>query len=70
MTLHHASSIVAMAASLHLAAGVENIESVEYHMVHRWLFDRAPADLFPISDGKIVLSERPGLGLDLSPDDF
>lgn len=70
MTLHHASSIVGMAASLHLAAGVANIESVEYHMVHQWLFDRVPADLFPMHESKITLSERPGLGLDLSPDDF
>ena len=70
MTLHHASSIVGLAASLHLAAGVANIESVEYHMVHQWLFDRVPADLFPVAKSKITLPERPGLGLDLSPDDF
>ncbi len=70
MTLHHASSIVGLAASLHLAAGVANIESVEYHMVHRWLSDRVPADLFTIRESRITLSERPGLGLDLSPDDF
>ena len=70
MTLHHASSIVGLAASLHLAAGVANIESVEYHMVHQWLFDRVPADLFPVGGSKIALPERPGLGLDFSPDDF
>ncbi len=69
-TIHSAGSIVCMAASLHTAAALSNCESVEYHMLHRWLFDRAPDGFLAVEDSRIRLSDRPGLGLDLNPDDF
>jgi len=70
VTIHSAGSIVCMAASLHTAAALSNCESVEYHMLHSWLFDRAPEGFLDVEDSHIRLSDRPGLGLDLRPDDF
>ncbi len=69
-TIHSAGSIVCMAASLHAAAALPDCESVEYHMLHDWLFDRAPEGFLAVEDSRIRLSDRPGLGLDLSPGDF
>ena len=69
-TIHSAGSIVCMAASLHTAAALSNCESLEYHMLHTWLFDRAPEGFLDVEDSYIRLSDRPGLGLDLRPDDF
>ena len=68
VTIHQASSVVGMAASLHLAAALSNCESVEYHMLHSWLFDRAPEGFLAVEDSRIRLMDRPGLGLDLHPD--
>jgi L-alanine-DL-glutamate epimerase-like enolase superfamily enzyme len=65
VTLHHSNSIVAMAASLHLAAALPNCHSIEYHVVHQPLFDRAPPGFLDLVDGRIAPPERPGLGLDL-----
>lgn len=70
VTLHNSSSAVGMAASLHLAAGVENVESVEFHQLHDYLFDRAPEGTFKVIDGHVRMTDRPGLGLDFTPDDF
>lgn len=70
VTLHHAASVVCMAANLHLAAGVSNCDSVEYHMLHKWLFDHAPEGGWPIENGHIRMGDEPGLGLNLTPDSF
>ncbi|MBH61368.1 MAG: hypothetical protein CL569_02735 [Alphaproteobacteria bacterium] len=70
VTIHSAGSLVCMAASLHTAAALPNCESVEYHMLHSWLFGRAPAGYLDVDNSHIQLSERPGLGLSLHPDDF
>ena len=70
VTLHHAASVVCMAANLHLAAGVSNCDSVEYHMLHQWLFDHAPGGGWTLEDGHIRMGDEPGLGLDLTPDSF
>ena len=43
VTLHHSNSAVSMLANLHLAAALPNCCSIEYHLLHRQLFDRAPA---------------------------
>lgn len=69
-TIHSAGSIVCMAASLHAAAALPDCESVEHHMLHQWLFDRAPEGFLTIEDSHIRLPDRPGLGLDLDPDDL
>ncbi|MBT3360994.1 MAG: mandelate racemase/muconate lactonizing enzyme family protein [Rhodospirillales bacterium] len=68
VTLHHAASAVCMAANLHLAAGLPNCDSIEYHMLHQWLFDRVPDSDWALSDGHIRLGDKPGLGLDITPD--
>ena len=70
ITLHHAASVVCMAANLHLAGGVANCDSVEYHMLHQWLFENAPAGGWPLENGHIHMGDEPGLGLDLTPDSF
>jgi L-alanine-DL-glutamate epimerase-like enolase superfamily enzyme len=63
-SFHVASSAVAFAANLHVAAAVPNVHSVEWHTVHRALFDRLDPDLFMMRDGLAVLPQGPGLGLD------
>jgi L-alanine-DL-glutamate epimerase-like enolase superfamily enzyme len=66
VTLHHSNSIVCMAANLHLAAALPNCHSIEYHVIHQPLFDRAPAGFIALNDGRIAPPEAPGLGIDLS----
>lgn len=63
VSFHSATSAVAFAANLHLAATIANVESIEYHMVHRMLFDQIPEAHFALEDGCIVLPDLPGLGL-------
>jgi len=71
VTLHSSSTAVLFAASLHVAAAIPNLESVEYHMLHQWLFDRLPADTFKPSDGGLVAPPPgPGIGVELYPDDL
>ncbi len=66
VSFHAASSAVCFAANLHVAGAVPNAESIEYHMIHRLLFDRIPDQLFPLENGCVVLPETPGLGFDAS----
>lgn len=66
VTLHHGNGVVSMAANLHLGAALPNCDSIEAHVIHRWLFDRVPKDMFALQDGRIAPPEAPGLGLDLS----
>lgn len=67
ITLHHSNSIVLMAANLQLAAAVPNCHSIEYHLFHQMLFERAPAGFLSLDDsGRIAPPEGPGLGIDLS----
>ena len=69
-TLHAASTSVLFAASLHLAATCANCESVEYHMLHQWLFDLAPDGTFAVEPGGFARPPAgPGIGLALTPDD-
>lgn len=70
VTLHASSTVILLAASLHLGASLANLDSLEYHMMHHWLADRFADVRFDAEDGGWV---RPpagaGLGLTLSPDD-
>ncbi len=69
VTLHASSTAVLFAASLHVAAAIPNLESVEYHMLHQWLFDRMPANTFkPSADGLLAPPPGPGIGIELHPD--
>jgi L-alanine-DL-glutamate epimerase-like enolase superfamily enzyme len=65
ITLHHSNSIVSMLTNIHLAAAVPNADSVEFHVFHQPLFDRAPPGTLDLSDGHLTAPDRPGLGVDL-----
>ncbi len=67
-TLHAASSAVLFAVSLHLAASIPNAHSVEYHMLHQWLWDRMPAGTFSTENGMLKPPSGAGHGVDLDPD--
>jgi L-alanine-DL-glutamate epimerase-like enolase superfamily enzyme len=64
VSFHAASSVVCFAANLQLAAAVPNLDSIEFHMLHRMLFDELAAGRFTLVDGCVELPDRPGLGLD------
>lgn len=68
VSFHCATSAVAFAANLHVAASVSNTESIEDHKVHRMLFDRLPHDSFVIEDGLMLLADVPGIGIDIDPE--
>jgi len=68
VSYHCATSAVCFAANLHAAASVPNVDSIEWHMVHRMLFDRVPRDHFRLHEGYVLLPEKPGLGIDINPD--
>ena len=67
VTIHHSNSAVSMLANIHLAAALPNCDSIEYHILHRWLFAQAPAECLTVTDGCVTAPELPGLGIDLSP---
>ena len=70
-TPHASSSAVLFAATLHLAAALPTLDSVEYHQLHQWLFDKLPPDTFKIEPGGYLRPPPgPGLGLDLHYDEF
>ncbi len=64
VTLHNSNSIVSVLASLHLAAAVPNADSIEFHVFHQPLFDRAPRGTLDLHDGMLSAPDRPGLGVD------
>lgn len=64
VSFHAASSVVCFAANLQVAAAVGNAHSIEYHMIHRLLFDRLPEATFRLEGGFVVVPEAPGLGFD------
>jgi L-alanine-DL-glutamate epimerase-like enolase superfamily enzyme len=67
-TLHASSSSVLFAACLQLGAALSNCASVEYHMLHQWLWDLEPAGIFKAEGGYVRPPAGPGLGLALTPD--
>ena len=70
-TLHASSTAVLLAASLHLAASLSNLDSVEFHRLHQWLFDRLPDDTFKVHEGgQVAPPQGAGLGIDLHYDDL
>lgn len=70
VSFHNATSAVAFAANLHVAAALPNADSIEWHMVHRMLFDRLAPAHFQCEGGYALVPERPGLGIDLRPASF
>jgi L-alanine-DL-glutamate epimerase-like enolase superfamily enzyme len=63
VSFHAASSVVCFAANLQLAASVPNVDSIEFHMLHRMLFDRLAPGAFALEDGCVVVPDDSGLGL-------
>jgi len=68
-TLHASSILVVFLASLHVAAALGEVESLEYHMLHQWLFAHAPAGMLDVRGGMLALPDGPGIGVALTPDD-
>lgn len=68
-TLHAASSAALYAASLHLAVALPNARSIEYHMLHRWLWELVPDGTFAVEQGRMRPPAGPGIGITLTPDD-
>jgi len=68
-TLHAASSAALYAASLHLAAALPNAVSIEYHMLHRWLWDLVPEGTFVVENSRMKPPAGAGIGITLTPDD-
>ena len=70
-TLHASSTGILLAATLHLAASLSNLDSVEYHMFHQWLFDQCPENAFqPEKGGLVRPTSGPGFGLDIHYEDL
>lgn len=67
-TLHASSTSILLASTLHVAAALANCESVEFHMLHQWLFDLAPDGTFAVHDSCVRPPPGPGIGIELLPD--
>ncbi len=67
-TLHASSTSVLLASTLHFACAIGRCESVEFHMLHQWLFELAPAGAFAVQDSHVRPPPGPGIGIELSPD--
>ncbi len=64
ITLQCHGTAVLQAVCLHLGAGCDSVESVEYHMFHRHLHAALPPGMQRIAEGHVRLDKRPGLGID------
>ena len=67
-TLHASSTSILLASTLHTAAAMANCESVEFHMLHQWLFDLAPKGTFAVHDSCVRPPAGPGIGIELTPE--
>ena len=61
-TLHAANGIHLFATSIHFAASIPNIDSVENHQVHHWMKDDAPEETMSMDKGYIRPLQGPGVG--------
>lgn len=66
VTLHHSNSIVSMLTNMHLAAALPNCDSIEFHVLHQPLFERAASGMLDLYASFLRVPEVPGLGVDLS----
>lgn len=69
-TMHASSAAVIYAASLHVAASLPNVHSVEHHMLHQWFWEVAPSECFSVDRSTVAPPAGPGIGLSISPDDL
>jgi L-alanine-DL-glutamate epimerase-like enolase superfamily enzyme len=70
ITLHCVASAIGVAASAHLGAAVSNCDSLEFHVLHQGLHDHLWASGWKLANGVLTVPDRPGLGVDLDPDEF
>lgn len=63
-SFHMASSAICLAANLHVAAAIPNLDSVECHMLHQALFEALPEGGLDLVDGCARVPQAPGLGLE------
>ena len=63
VSMHAASSVVCLAANLHVAAAIPNNDSCEFHMIHRMFLDHCPPGHFWMDGAQLQLPSAPGLGL-------
>ncbi|MEM9160966.1 MAG: mandelate racemase/muconate lactonizing enzyme family protein [Verrucomicrobiota bacterium] len=61
-TLHAANGIHLFQTSIHFAAAIPNVESVEYHHVHQWMRDSAPSEAMAHQNGYVRPLEASGIG--------
>jgi L-alanine-DL-glutamate epimerase-like enolase superfamily enzyme len=57
-----------MMTGCHLAAALESINPVEYHMVHQVFFDHLPFSTNDLKGSKVSLPDTAGLGISLVSD--
>src|SRR5262249_30251991 len=69
-SLHAASSVVVMAASLPPGAAPANCQAHQDHLLHPLPGDRRPAGALAPRQGYVRPPDGPGLGLSLTPDDL
>ena len=57
--------LLTVLGGLSLAAAVQNCDSIEFHVLHQLLFERAPAGFLELANSRFKAPEGPGLGVDL-----
>lgn len=65
---HCWANAVALMAAAHLTAAMPNRMYLEYPTAHNPLLTDLLTEPLPVKDGYLVLSEKPGLGVELAPD--
>lgn len=70
VTMHASSTSILFATSLHFAVSCPNAVSIEYHMVHQWLWNVAPEGAFTLHNGCVAPPPGPGIGIAITPDDI
>ena len=69
LSMHASGSAVAFAAGAQVAAAFHAGDSIEMHLLHHALFDRLWDAGWQISEGRVHIPDRAGIGLDLDPTD-
>lgn len=70
VTLQCSASAITLATSLHLAAALPTVHSVEYHQVHKILFEDLPEGLFALEGGCIRPPGAAGIGIPVNLTDL
>jgi L-alanine-DL-glutamate epimerase-like enolase superfamily enzyme len=69
LTMHASGSAISFAHNAVAAAAHDAGESVEFHLLHQALFECLWAHGWTIADGHVHLPLKPGIGIELLPDD-